>query len=31
MTALLLVQIVLVWAWGVEPAKRRLEDITAAA
>jgi putative MFS transporter len=31
MTALLLVQIVLVWAWGVEPAKRRLEDITVAA
>jgi putative MFS transporter len=31
MSALLVVQIALVWAWGVEPAKRRLEDIEPAA
>ena len=31
MTALLLVQIVVVWAWGIEPAKRRLEDVAPAA
>ena len=31
MTALLMVQMLLVWAWGVEPAKRRLEDVAPAA
>jgi putative MFS transporter len=31
MTGLLVVQIAVVWAWGVEPAKRRLEDIAPAA
>ena len=31
MTGLLVVQIALVWAWGIEPAKRRLEDIEPAA
>jgi putative MFS transporter len=27
MTALLLVQIVAVWQWGVEPRQRALEDL----
>ena len=31
MTGLLVVQIVLVWAWGIEPARRRLEEIEPAA
>jgi putative MFS transporter len=31
MTGLLVVQIAVVWAWGIEPAKRRLEDIGPAA
>jgi putative MFS transporter len=31
MIALLLVQIVVVWAWGIEPAQRRLEEMQAAA
>jgi MFS transporter, putative metabolite:H+ symporter len=30
MTGLLVVQIALVWAWGIEPAKRRLEEIETA-
>ena len=30
MTGLLVVQIAVVWAWGIEPAKRRLEEIEAA-
>ncbi|HZV21330.1 MAG TPA: MFS transporter [Hyphomicrobiales bacterium] len=30
MTALLLVQILVVWAWGIEPARRSLEDVAAA-
>jgi putative MFS transporter len=29
MIALLVVQIILVWAWGIEPAKRGLEDLDA--
>jgi putative MFS transporter len=29
MIGLLLVQIVLVWAWGIEPAKRGLEEVVA--
>jgi putative MFS transporter len=29
MTGLLVVQIAVVWAWGIEPAKRRLEEIEA--
>jgi putative MFS transporter len=31
MTGLLVIQIAVVWAWGIEPAKRRLEDIGPAA
>jgi len=31
MIALLVVQIIVVWVWGIEPAKRRLEDVQAAA
>lgn len=31
MIALLLVQIVVVWAWGIEPARRRLEEVEAPA
>jgi putative MFS transporter len=31
MTGLLVVQIAVVWAWGIEPAKRRLEEIEPAA
>jgi putative MFS transporter len=30
MTGLLVVQIAVVWAWGIEPAKRHLEEIEAA-
>ena len=30
MIALLVVQIAVVWAWGVEPAKRGLEDVAVA-
>ena len=29
MIGLLVIQIVVVWAWGIEPAKRRLEDLEA--
>ncbi len=29
MIALVVVQIVVVWAWGVEPRKRGLEDVAA--
>jgi putative MFS transporter len=31
MVVLVLIQIVVVWAWGVEPAKRALEDVAVAA
>jgi putative MFS transporter len=31
MIGLLVVQIVVVWIWGIEPAKRRLEDMEPAA
>jgi putative MFS transporter len=31
MTGLLVVQIAVVWAWGIEPARRRLEEIAPAA
>jgi putative MFS transporter len=31
MTGLLVVQIAVVWAWGIEPARRRLEEIEPAA
>ena len=31
MIALLVVQIVVVWAWGVEPRNRALEDVAARA
>jgi putative MFS transporter len=31
MVGLVIVQIVVVWAWGVEPAKRPLEDLATAA
>jgi hypothetical protein len=33
MIGLLVIQIIVVWAWGIEPAQRRLEDMepTAAA
>lgn len=31
MIGLLLVQIVVVWAWGIEPAKRRLEELETRA
>ncbi|HVY58332.1 MAG TPA: MFS transporter [Xanthobacteraceae bacterium] len=30
MVALLIIQIVVVWAWGVEPARRGLEEVAAA-
>jgi putative MFS transporter len=30
MIALLVMQIVVVWAWGIEPAKRGLEALTAS-
>ncbi len=30
MIGLLVVQIIVVWVWGIEPAKRRLEDVQAA-
>ena len=30
MIALVVIQIVVVWAWGVEPAKRGLEDVAVA-
>ena len=30
MIALVVVQIIVVWAWGVEPAKRALEDVAVA-
>ena len=30
MIVLLVVQIVVVWAWGVEPRNRALEDVAAA-
>jgi putative MFS transporter len=31
MIGLLLVQIVVVWAWGVEPRNRALENVATAA
>ncbi len=31
MIGLLVVQIIVVWVWGIEPAKRPLEDVQAAA
>ena len=31
MIGLVLVQIVVVWAWGVEPAQRSLEEVEQAA
>ena len=31
MIGLFVVQIALVWAWGIEPAKRRLEEVAPAA
>jgi putative MFS transporter len=31
MVVLVLIQIMVVWAWGVEPAKRALEDVAVAA
>lgn len=31
MIGLVAVQIVLVWAWGIEPAKRGLEDVAPQA
>jgi len=30
MIGLLVVQILVVWAWGVEPAKRGLEEVAVA-
>ena len=31
MIGLLVIQIIVVWAWGIEPAKRRLEELEPAA